>query len=285
MDRTIAKDAIDVRLRLTCLSSIYFEAHGMVPTNRRAGLTLLELLIVLVILTALGTLLIPSLSWVGERSQRLTTQENLRRIRDLIVHEYQVDMGELPRPRLDQSTATIPRRQHPQLSYLFVNPDTHDNGIAQDDFSPPVGTTVLSGRRWNGPYLQHSGMEYFVTDTATSLTGFTNRYGLGTPAFDATGTNPGVGDPTVTDAWGHPIVIQEPTGDAGNDDTIAEAGLVGAAAEWARRHTRLVSAGRDGVIQTPANALMPTLVERGDDEILFLYRHDEFNETMLDLEP
>ena len=257
----------------------------MVSFRRRCGFTLLELLLVLFILISLSTMLIPSLSWVGERSQRLTTQDNLQRLRELLVNQYQVDMGELPRPRLDQTGAIAPRRQHPQLVYLFVNPDTHDNGVVEDDFSPPVGTTVLSGRRWNGPYVQHSGMEYFVTDTATVPTGFTARYGLGTPSYETSGVSPGVGDPTVTDAWGHPIVIQEPTGDVGNDQTIAELGLVGAAAEWARRHTRLVSAGRDGVIQTPANALMPTLVERGDDEILFLYRHDEFNETMLDLEP
>ncbi|MEZ6087107.1 MAG: prepilin-type N-terminal cleavage/methylation domain-containing protein [Pirellulaceae bacterium] len=257
----------------------------MASNHRRSGLTLLELLIVLVILTALGTLLIPTLSWVGERSQRLTTQENLRRLRDLIVNEYQVDMGELPRPRLDQSTATVARRQHPQLVYLFVNPDTHDNGVLTDDFGPPPGVNVLSGRVWNGPYVQHSGMEYFVTQTTTNLTGYTDRYGLGTPTYDATGINPGVGDPAVTDAWGHPIVIQEPTGDSSDDNTISEATLTSAEVEWGRRHTRLVSAGRDGVINTPANALMPTPAERGDDEILFLYRHDEFSETMLDLEP
>ncbi|MEL6898435.1 MAG: hypothetical protein AAFP90_20250, partial [Planctomycetota bacterium] len=237
------------------------------------------------ILTALGTMLIPSLSWMGERSQRLSTQENLRRIRELIVNEYEVDMGDLPRPRDDQSNASVARINHPQLLYLFVHPDTHDNGIAADDFSHPAGTTALSGRRWNGPYVQHSGLEYYVTDTDSSQatgTNFTSRYGLGD---DTTR----VGDPTITDAWGHAIVVQEPAADSnfdgtpdidfdGDSDQDADDVRIG------RLHSRLVSAGRDGILQTDPQTLMPTLSSRGDDQIVFLYRHDEFADAMLDLD-
>ena len=251
----------------------------------RSGLTLLELLIVLVILTALGTLLIPSLSWMGERSQRLATQENLRRIREMVVNEYEVDMGELPRPRpavFAGGSAT--RVNHPQLVYLFVNPDTHEDGDAANDFL--VEGTVLSGRRWNGPYVQHSGMEYFVTDADTSLatgTNYTNRYGVGDAATR-------VGDPTITDAWGHPIVFQQPDADT-DDDGAADTDMNGdgntddADLDYAQLHTRLVSPGRNGRLETAPDALMPTLSERGDDEVVFLYRHDEFNDAMIDLEP
>ena len=244
---------------------------------RRNGLTLLELLIVLVIMTALGTMLVPTLSWMGGRSQRLATQENLRRIRDLVVNEYMVDMGELPRPRIDLTVGGTPIRfNHPQLVYLFVNPDTHEDGIPGNDLL--MHGTILSGRRWQGPYAQHAGMEYFVTDNDISLvtgTNFTNRYGNGDPLSR-------IGDPTITDAWGHPIVIQEPiaVGDVNGDGVVNDEDV-----RFARMHARLVSAGRNGRIDTNPDILMPNRGERGDDEVLFLFRHDEFSDAMLDLEP
>jgi len=259
-------------------------SYRLHPQAPRPGLTLLELLIVLVILTALGTMLIPSLSWVGERSQRLTTQENLRRIREMVVNEYQVDMGELPRPRPAAfAGAAATRVNHPQLVYLFVNPDTHDDGNVANDFV--VEGTVLSGRRWNGPYVQHSGMEYFANDADTSLatgTNYTTRYGVGDAATR-------MGDPTITDGWGHAIVFQEPDVDT-DDDGVADTDLNGDGntddedIRYARIHTRLVSPGRNGRLETDPDALMPTIGDRGDDEIVFLYRHDEFNDAMLDLE-
>lgn len=254
-------------------------------TPPRRGLTLLELLIVLVILTALGTMLIPSLSWMGERSQRLATQENLRRLREMLVNQYQVDMGELPRPRPNlYSGGGATRVNHPQLVYLFVNPDTHEDGDLSNDFI--VEGTVLSGRRWSGPYVQHTGLEYFVTDSDASLatgTNYTTRYGVGDIATRS-------GDPTITDAWGHPIVIQQPYADTDGDgvadvDVNGDGNTDAADIQYARQHTRLVSPGRNGRLETDPDALMPTLNERGDDEVLFLYRHDEFSDAMLDLEP
>ncbi|QGJ68954.1 Hypothetical protein PBC10988_6190 [Planctomycetales bacterium 10988] len=237
----------------------------------RQGLTLLELLVVLVILTALSTLLIPSLSWMGSQSQRIATQENLRRLQETIVNQYMVDMGELPRPRIDRTTGTDPRMDHPQMVYLFVNPDTHEDGDSSNDWSN--AGTLLSGRRWQGPYVQHNGLEYFVTDDDTmeaTGTNFTTRYGLG----DETTR---IGDPTVTDAWGQPIVIQEPDAD---DNGVID--------DNERRHTRLVSAGRNGRIDTPADELMPVVTkdldQRQDDQIVFLFRHDEFNDQFLEIQ-
>ena len=232
----------------------------------RRGLTLLEMLVVLVILLSLGTMIVPTLSWIGSRSQRFATQENLARLREMLVNQYLIDMGELPRPRLALTSGSGSTRvDHPQLVYLFVNPDTHEDGDATNDFFTPGN--VLSGRRWQGPYVLHSGSEYFVTDTDTDLatgSNYTNRYGVG----DATTR---IGDPTVIDAWGNPIVIQEPSTAA--DDDID------------RQHTRVVSPGPDGVLDTPPDELLPTRDQRGDDVMLFLFRHDEHNDEYLDMSP
>jgi type II secretory pathway pseudopilin PulG len=236
----------------------------------RAGLTLLELLVVLVILLALGTLLVPQLSWVGNQSQQIATRESMIRLREMLMNQYIPHMGELPRPRAELTNGgSATRQNHPQLVYLFVNPDYHENGIDGDDWTGPE--TFLSGRAWQGPYPLHTGMEYFVTDTDTDLatgTNFTDRYGLGNETTR-------VGDPTVIDAWGNPIVIQEPNANLVSGDPPTEI---------ERRHTRLVSAGRDGILTTPPDALMPTVAERGDDIVLFLFRHDEFGDEFLTMD-
>ena len=255
------------------------------PTNadfrqRRArnGLTLLELLVVLVILLALSTMLIPTIGWMGERSQEVATLENLHRLREMLTNRYLLDMGELPRPRAELVTAGD-RLDHPQMMWLFVNPDTYDDGDDSNDWTATSTNTangrpmtVLSGRQWNGPYVQHSGAEYFVTDTDNDpATGFnfTDRYGLG--VWDPS-TNSRIGDPTVVDAWSNPIVIQEP--DADDNDVISDI---------ERRHTRLVSAGPDNYLDTPPDVLMPTKAERDDDIVLFLFRHDDHGDELLEM--
>lgn len=249
-----------------------------VSSPPRRGLTLLELLVVLVILLALSTLLIPTIGWLGERSQEVSSLENLHRLREMITNRYMVDMGELPRPR-DQLVNDNDRIDHPQMMWLFTNPDTYDDGDSSNDWSPTQThslngrpMTVLSGRQWNGPYLQHSGAEYYVTDSDEDVatgSNFTERYGVGTWAEDVADR---VGDPTVVDAWSNPIVLQEP--DADDDDLISA---------LERRHTRLVSAGRDGRLDTPPDVLMPTKLERNDDLVLFLFRHDDHGDELLEL--
>lgn len=245
--------------------------------HRPRGLTLLELLVVLVILMALGSLMIPLLSWVGERSQNIATRENLLRLRELLINRYYPDMGELPRPRLDRTTTAGPngeaiRVNHPQLVYLFVNPDTHeDNQGLANDLVTGTGN-MLSGRRWQGPYIMHSGSEFYAIDTDGSLTtgtNYTSRYGSGDSVSR-------IGDPTVTDAWGNPIVIQEP--DLDSDPSTP-------ATQIERQHTRLVSGGQNGRIDTPPDVLMPTSLERVDDLVIYLFRHDEHEDDHLTLEP
>jgi prepilin-type N-terminal cleavage/methylation domain-containing protein len=231
---------------------------------RRCGLTLLELLIVLTILVALSTLIVPTMGYLGRRSQRLAARENLYRLQNLIVNRYWTDMGELPRPMIDlDGTVLEPDRiDHPQLRYLFVNPDRAAD--PNDPFIYEKSPSLLSGRTWQGPYVSHSGARYTVNPALA----FDSLYGLD-------------GDPAVLDAWGRPIVLQLPTEiptglNAGDDDAQI--------LRIQRLHTRLVSAGPNGRIETPIDQLMPAAVDRGDDVVVFLFRHDEDGDGFLTLE-
>jgi hypothetical protein len=184
-------------------------------------------------------------------------------------------MGDLPRARADVIAAGT-RLDHPQLVYLFVNPRYYEDGSTQyNDID--ADTNALGAQRWQGPYVTHSGSEYFVTDTDTDTdlntgTNYTPRYGVGVLNADPALRN---GDPTVIDAWGQPIVIQEPPVDLPNGITAARA----------RQHARLVSPGKNGRLDTPNNSLMPTRLERGDDLVLFIFRHDENADDHLNLQP
>jgi prepilin-type N-terminal cleavage/methylation domain-containing protein len=234
------------------------------PAARRCGLTLLELLIVLTILVALSTLIVPTMGYLGRRSQRLAARENLYRLQNLVVNRYWTDMGDLPRPALDLDGSVLEpaRVDHPQLRYLFVNPDRAAD--PDDPFIFEKSPNLLSGRAWQGPYVSHSGARY----TVNAALGFSDLYGLD-------------GDPAVLDAWGRPIVLQLPTEipvglNAGDDDLQI--------LRIQRLHTRLVSAGANGRIDTPVDQLMPLAVDRGDDVVVFLFRHDEDGDGFLTLE-
>jgi len=224
---------------------------------KRSGLTLLELLVVLAILIALATLVTPIISNLGRKSQQISTRENLLRLQELILNRYIPDMGELPRPSTTEITAGN-RINHPQLRYLFVNPDT-------EDIAKTANATILSSRHWQGPYLTHGGARYTITGN------FTTTYGVG-DVIDSNNTYTAHGDPTVLDAWGRPIVIQEPTGNVtipinGTNQTVAGSTCA-----------RLVSAGPNGVLDTNRTIGMPTTTDRGDDIIMFLYRHDLYSD-------
>ncbi len=241
---------------------------GTVPCAPRRGLTLLELLIVLTILVALGTIIVPTMGYLGRRSQSLAARENLYRLQELIVNRYWADMGELPQPAVDADGDVLEpgREDHPQLRYLFVNPDRAAD--ANDPFLFQKSANLLGGRSWQGPYLSHTGARYTITDADGTGNGFTNRYGE-------------TDDPAVLDAWGRPIVLQVP--DAGATDLPSELGEF-TEAQIRRLHVRLVSAGPNGRIDTPPDVLMPSAAERGDDLVLFLFRHDEDGPDFLLLE-
>ncbi len=209
--------------------------------RRAAGLTLFELLLVMGILLILGTLVVPV---VGDRlgqSREDATRQSLMRVREVITDTYHNDMNDVPRP--GSSARDAGRPDHPQLAYLFWNPETHRD---EDPLTRDYDTTFdpVSRQGWRGPYLRHQG-DGFVYTRDTDR-GFDKWYGE-------------PGDPAVLDGWGNPIVLQEPTEPEATEYDR-------------RRHTRLVSAGPNGVIDTDPDVLFPD--ERGDDLVLFLWIAD-----------
>jgi prepilin-type N-terminal cleavage/methylation domain-containing protein len=183
---------------------------------KRRGLTLLELIVVLLVLVALAGIAVPLIDRVisgpafqtpsGEKSAlEIASETTMLRIREAIMGAggnpgYYGDMRELPEYMED----------------LFVRPA----GAA--DFDP---NTRLG---WRGPYL--------LTATGTY------------PANDIYGTKDA---PAAIDAWGNPIVIQHPT--SGDAD-----------------YARLVSAGPDGVLNTPRTADAPSKEICADDVVEYL---------------
>lgn len=157
------------------------------PNGRRCGaLTFVELIVVMVVLAVLAGLLVPLVGGVIGDSQRKATEATMQTVRAAIVgdargsgHGYWSDMQQLPRP--GEPGLNAGRADHPQLHYLFVNPEP------ETTFDPH---TRLG---WRGPYLQPTGATYQVD----SARGFDTTYGE-------------EGDAAVRDGWNRPIVIDQP---------------------------------------------------------------------------
>jgi prepilin-type N-terminal cleavage/methylation domain-containing protein len=151
---------------------------------RRCGLTLLELVVVMIILVALASLAVPLIGNLVGDSRGDVTRQSLIEVRNVIANMYWDDMGKRL-PRADPVARQPPTRkiENPQVRYLFINPTT-ENSVR--DYDPAYR------RGWRGPYLMNPGFEFPLPNT-----NFTDHYGQ-------------EGDPAVIDGWGSPIVLQNP---------------------------------------------------------------------------
>lgn len=212
-----------------------FFRRSTLRSRLRTAMTLAELAVVASILAALGALLVPLCTDMLQRGKLTATQETLGQIRVAVLDQYYVDRGgRLPTP-LDPT-----RVFHPQLAYLFVNPATFAAAAPAAGF-PTTDFDAIARIGWKGPYLRSGaagGM--YLQDTTR---GFGALYGVN-------------GDPAPLDGWGNPIVLQQP------------AAASPAAVAGDLSYARLVSAGPNGVIETPPGVVVPVLVDRGDDVLL-----------------
>lgn len=141
------------------------------PLPRRAGLTLMELLVVLTILVALAGVVVPLLSNQVSSSQLDSTYQSMLAIRQAIMGQpsYYMDTKGLSFTR-SNPTATSPTADHAgmpaTLNDLFVNPGiTMANTLS---FDP------LSQKGWRGPYLNQTMGN--LNTTYNAATGLTTTY-------------------------------------------------------------------------------------------------------------
>jgi hypothetical protein len=139
----------------------------------------------------------------------------------------------------------------------------------------------VAARGWRGPYLRPGNG---AANTESSRRGLFPNAGDRRFEGDATYLDRGFfvsasaspyglpGDLSLADPWGNPIVIQVPP-------PAAFAGSINDAKRF--RYVRLVSAGPDGELTTPADRLAGfqvdgTAAARGDDLVFFLTRADVY---------
>lgn len=112
-----------------------------------------------------------------------------------------------------------------------------------------------TGAGWRGPYARGDLAPYTV-DLAHR---FTSEYAR-------------PGELVPLDAWSNPIVLQIPDADGAPAHSAKE-----------MRHARLVSAGPDGIVDTPrtqgavappGNVFFPSLPDCGDDLVLYVFEAD-----------
>ncbi|MDA7980294.1 MAG: prepilin-type N-terminal cleavage/methylation domain-containing protein [Pirellulales bacterium] len=146
----------------------------------RAGVTLVELMIVLVILVGLASVMVPMFANSREDSAERTTRASLVAVRDALTQQH-LDTKYIALTGPPETVAIDATRFH--LRWLFHNPVTGD---ASNDFDPDTRTG------WNGPYLMNNTGQYAI-DATKNLTA---SYGSD-------------GDPAILDTYtGTPIVCQ-----------------------------------------------------------------------------
>ncbi|MEM9347599.1 MAG: prepilin-type N-terminal cleavage/methylation domain-containing protein [Planctomycetota bacterium] len=224
--------------------------------QRRRGLTLIELVVVLIVLVALGAIIAPLLNanfeidpdgdGEGKTSQQVVTEATMVEVAEAIVGPG--GYAEAMRFALDAngvqfgSATGLPwpgpaevsggRENHPQLRYLFQAPV--DAGGSTNVL---LGYDPVTRIGWRDAWLSAATATLYEIDG-----NFSDDYGED-------------GDLAPIDGWGNPIVIQLPNGDPNEINNV-----------------RLVSAGPNRVLDTPGAVSEPDGDDKLDDLVLYLYR-------------
>ncbi|MEM7698084.1 MAG: prepilin-type N-terminal cleavage/methylation domain-containing protein [Verrucomicrobiota bacterium] len=215
-----------------------FEIVGLGSRRHSQGLTLVELLVVLVVLIGVGGILVTTFNrgvtvrgadGVDREAGEVVTLATMRAVRDALVGASTSEPGYLQ----DVGSFRDPNN--------LESPNAADLGCLIDQtIAGEPGFDPANKRGWNGPY---------VVDEAVRFDG---DFPIGN-GFDATNdfTPFAIDDILILDGWGNPLVLGHQNG---------------------TRFYWLVSAGDDRNLETDMDTALDAT--RGDDIVLFLQTSD-----------
>lgn len=213
-----------------------------------AGLTVLEMVVVLAILVATTGLLVYNIApegmrfggaGAGRNPAEIATITTMRTLREAIVGDgshqgYWDDLG--------HNAEYFPAKD--RFRYLFSVPDNIPSEYQSlQKFSP---SRKLG---WRGPYFQGTGATFPLVDSGN---GFTSAY------LPTGGTNT---YPTLVDGWGNPLVIQGPFPNTAW--TVSQV-----------KRARIVSAGPNGRLETSTDPSTYDTPEESDDILLYIFAEE-----------
>jgi general secretion pathway protein G len=132
--------------------------HNCRPRPRRAGFTLLEVLLVLVILGVIAALVVPNLIGTSEKSYIQATQSSVKGLENTLNLYYMANQNQYP-PSLNEllTPPPDPSTNQPVKPYLDEYPK--DSWGTPFNYEPPTSTTAGQLQRpkvWsNGPNRQN----------------------------------------------------------------------------------------------------------------------------------
>lgn len=275
------------------------------PLSEKNGFTLTELVVAISLLGMATALAAVRLGDFSGKARLRAAECDLCQLREAFLGNtstpgYLADLESLPgfSPAFLRVHNLLTRTNLLGRAGLLLDDNAPRPGYA--DFACFTNWNAETGRGWRGPYIRVASL---VKNSAPDREGLypypSDRRSADDPSFAARGFFPRLpdaaahpfaygqgGEPAVGDPWGNPYVLQIPAAEA--FDAPSEAARF--------RYARLVSAGPDGILQTPCfNGASPTAVQRrqlrlagrmsdgstaprGDDLVLFINRPDVFED-------